>query len=92
MSYATMQDVWFALDLDRLQVAEPAEATPRRARGRTRITRGAAKSRYEPKPVARPRAVVEMSRAAQHRPRPSSKIVARTPKWGYIKGVPRASI
>jgi hypothetical protein len=34
--YATMQDVFFALDLDRSRVAEPAEATPRRARGRTR--------------------------------------------------------
>jgi hypothetical protein len=33
MSYATMQDVLFALDLDRLRVAESAEATPRRARG-----------------------------------------------------------
>jgi hypothetical protein len=38
MSYATVQDVLFALDLDR---AEPAEAAPRRARGRTRITGGA---------------------------------------------------
>ena len=43
MSYATMQDVLFALDLDRFRVAEPAEATPRRARGRSRITGGAAK-------------------------------------------------
>ena len=36
MSYATMQDVLFAIHLDRLPDAEPAEATPRRARGRTR--------------------------------------------------------
>jgi hypothetical protein len=36
MSYATMQDVLFDLDLDRFRVAEPAGATPRRARGRTR--------------------------------------------------------
>jgi hypothetical protein len=40
MSYATMQDVLFALDLDRdldrFRVAEAAEATPRRARDRTR--------------------------------------------------------
>ena len=43
MSYATVQDVLFALDLDRFRVAEPAEATPRRARGRTRITGGAVK-------------------------------------------------
>ena len=41
MSYATMQDVLFALDLDRARVAEPAEATPRRARDRSRITGGA---------------------------------------------------
>jgi len=40
MSYATMQDVLFDLDLDRVRVAEPAEATPRRARGRSRITGG----------------------------------------------------
>jgi hypothetical protein len=38
MSYATMQDVLFDLDLDRVRVAEAAEATPRRARG---LTRGA---------------------------------------------------
>ena len=43
MSYATVQDVLFALDFDRFRVAEPAEATPRRARGRTRITGGAVK-------------------------------------------------
>jgi hypothetical protein len=49
MSYATMQDVLFALDLDldldldRARVAEPAEATPRRARSRTQITGGVAK-------------------------------------------------
>jgi hypothetical protein len=36
MSYATMQDVLFDLDLDRFRVAEPAGATPRRARDRTR--------------------------------------------------------
>jgi hypothetical protein len=36
MSYATMQDVLF--DLDRFCVAKPAEATPRRARDRSRIT------------------------------------------------------
>jgi hypothetical protein len=35
MSYATMQDVLFSLDLDRFRVAESAEATARRARGRT---------------------------------------------------------
>ena len=38
MSYATVQDVLFALDLDRCRVAESAEPTPRRPRGRTRIT------------------------------------------------------
>ena len=38
MSYATMQDVLFALDLDRFRVAETAEATPRRARDRSRTT------------------------------------------------------
>jgi hypothetical protein len=44
MSYATVQDVLFALDLDRFRVAESAEATPRRARGRTRISGSRAQS------------------------------------------------
>ena len=38
MSYATMQDVLFDLDLDRFRVAETAEATPRRAHDGSRIT------------------------------------------------------
>ena len=43
MSYATMQDVLIDLDLnlDHFRVAELAEATPRRARGGSRITGGA---------------------------------------------------
>jgi hypothetical protein len=76
MSYATMQDVLFALDLDRFRVAEPAEATPRRARGRTRITGGAVKVvlRSRAQSSGQAKAVVEMSRAAQPSPRPSRKI------------------
>jgi hypothetical protein len=42
MSYATMQDVLFDLDLDRFPVAELAEATPRRARDRSPIAGEAA--------------------------------------------------
>ena len=41
MSYATMRDVLFALD--QCGVAEPTEATPRRARAVNRITGGAVK-------------------------------------------------
>jgi hypothetical protein len=69
MSHATIQDVWFALDLDRFRVAESAEATPKRARGRSRITEGAVQvgPRIRAQAVAKPRVVVEMKsrRAAQ---------------------------
>jgi hypothetical protein len=44
MSYATVQDVLFALDLDRCRVAESVEPTPRRPRGRTRISGSRAQS------------------------------------------------
>jgi hypothetical protein len=44
MSYATVQDVLFALALDRCRVAESVEPTPRRPRGRTRISGSRAQS------------------------------------------------
>jgi hypothetical protein len=69
MSYATVQDVLFALalDLDRCRVAESAEPTPRRPGGRTRISGSRAQSSGQAK------AVEQMSRAAQPRPSGSGK-------------------
>ena len=83
MSYATVQDVLFALDLDRFRVAEPAEATPRRPRGRTRISGSRAQS------SGQAQAVVQMSRAAQPRPRPSRhKVSCIYTHMGIYRGRP----
>jgi hypothetical protein len=83
MSCATVQDVLFALDLDRCRVAESAEPTPRRPRGRTRISGSRAQSSGQAK------AVVQMSRAAQPRPRPSrDRVSCLYTQMGIYRGRP----
>jgi hypothetical protein len=74
MSYATMQDVLFALDLDRLPVAEPAEATPRRARGRTRIPGGAV--RVAPRSQAQSSGQAQRSRRDESRRAAQAKAIS----------------
>ena len=80
MSYATVQDVLFALDLDldRCRVAESVEPTPRRPRGRTRISGSRAQS------SGQAQAVVQMSRAAQPRARPSRNSCSCYPNGSMV--------